>query len=437
MSYASEDPTTAFGLDISCTDGPASPPQTQNFTSSDQVHSWFSSHPAGSAPAIRLLCLPRTDGTVFRDATRELSTWQANIPFAKQVMEHALWNPKVYLDFAANRTGGCAALLDEPWRFILQTPADNEPFCSLAMSRHGVVIKGICLYDDDSLDPKVLLENESIQSGWRATGLQIISLPQAIAKANALHISRKLFEIQSEVAKVEVELLYSGGPTRRKPQSLYTLARALQSQSAVLVELERRARFQKQIIAAIESVTAASRHGSSPWPPLAPIKSQMESWEFDFQTAPKRIDNARGTITTLIQQRNEETNLEIAESSRRMTEAAMQDSASMKTIAILTMVFLPGTAVASFFSMSMFDWSAESGSGLASRWVWVFFVVATPLTGLVLLAWYLWGKRKEREALMRFRTLSSETAEVPLQDHDGLSDDMEMHTVRPSSKVDG
>ena len=40
------------------------------------------------------------------------------------------------------------------------------------------------------------------------------------------------------------------------------------------------------------------------------------------------------------------TSLEIAETSRRIAEASMKDSASMKTIAILTMVFLPGTAVA-------------------------------------------------------------------------------------------
>ena len=39
-------------------------------------------------------------------------------------------------------------------------------------------------------------------------------------------------------------------------------------------------------------------------------------------------------------------NLEIAASAREIAKATMSDSASMKTIAILTMVFLPGTAVA-------------------------------------------------------------------------------------------
>lgn len=71
------------------------------------------------------------------------------------------------------------------------------------------------------------------------------------------------------------------------------------------------------------------------------------------------------------------------------------------------MVFLPGTAVASFFSMSMFNWSAGSGSTLASKWLWIFFVISTPLTGIVLLVWYLLGKRKQQEAASRFRILPS------------------------------
>jgi hypothetical protein len=39
-------------------------------------------------------------------------------------------------------------------------------------------------------------------------------------------------------------------------------------------------------------------------------------------------------------------NLEIARSARQIAEATMRDSAAMRTIAVLTMLFLPGTAVA-------------------------------------------------------------------------------------------
>lgn len=204
------------------------------------------------------------------------------------------------------------------------------------------------------------------------------------------------------------------------------------------MDFERRARFQNQVVAAIECITTATSGrgspGMTPWPALAPIKSQLDSWEYEFAVLPKRIENARNTITTLIQQRNEELNLDIAESSRRMTEAAMQDSASMRTIAILTMVFLPGTAVASFFSVSMFDWSAESGSAVATQWLWVFFIVAAPLTIVVLGIWYVLAKRKERAALLSFRTANPEGTAGFLAQRHGSSDDVEMQAVQPASK---
>lgn len=53
----------------------------------------------------------------------------------------------------------------------------------------------------------------------------------------------------------------------------------------------------------------------------------------------------------------------------------------MKTIAILTLTFLPGTAVASVFSMNgMFNWSPGPGGSIASPYLYVFFVVTVPLT---------------------------------------------------------
>lgn len=41
-----------------------------------------------------------------------------------------------------------------------------------------------------------------------------------------------------------------------------------------------------------------------------------------------------------------QTQLQIAESSHRIATMTMRDSAAMRTIAMLTMIFLPGTAIA-------------------------------------------------------------------------------------------
>lgn len=68
----------------------------------------------------------------------------------------------------------------------------------------------------------------------------------------------------------------------------------------------------------------------------------------------------------------------------------------MKTIAIITMLFLTATAVASFFSMTVFNWSPGPQQRIASPYIWMFFAITTPLTAGVMLIWYMRLRRHER-----------------------------------------
>ena len=88
-----------------------------------------------------------------------------------------------------------------------------------------------------------------------------------------------------------------------------------------------------------------------------------------------------------------EMSIGVAQDSRTMGLASKHDSTAMKAFAALTVVFLPGTFVASLFSMSMFDWQAETESVIASRF-WIYWVVTIPLTLATICAWYLWINRK-------------------------------------------
>lgn len=86
------------------------------------------------------------------------------------------------------------------------------------------------------------------------------------------------------------------------------------------------------------------------------------------------------------------TGLRIARDTRR-------DSVSMKTIAWLTMVFLPATFVATFFSMGVFQFNPDSKKSghlsVASEW-WLYLAVTLPLTVVVLGLWngWVWWKEK-------------------------------------------
>lgn len=95
-------------------------------------------------------------------------------------------------------------------------------------------------------------------------------------------------------------------------------------------------------------------------------------------------------IWNLIAQRDNIANQSIAADSRAIASAAKRDSSAMKAIALLTMTFLPGTFVASFFAMPLLDWQAPSAGAVVSHRFWIYWAVTVPLTAVVLLLWSTW-----------------------------------------------
>ena len=75
----------------------------------------------------------------------------------------------------------------------------------------------------------------------------------------------------------------------------------------------------------------------------------------------------------------------------------------MKTIATLTMLFLPATFVSSLFGTNFFALqSSPAGDGgttfLVSEIWWVYVATAVPLTGFVALVWVWWMWYKARRS---------------------------------------
>lgn len=77
-------------------------------------------------------------------------------------------------------------------------------------------------------------------------------------------------------------------------------------------------------------------------------------------------------------------------------QAAQSDSAAMKTIAFLTLAFLPATFICAVFSMTFFSFT-PGGSGQPPKWsvsdkIWIYWVVAAPLTGITIALWIVWQR---------------------------------------------
>ena len=109
----------------------------------------------------------------------------------------------------------------------------------------------------------------------------------------------------------------------------------------------------------------------------------------------------------LASQQEARTNTEIAASTAKVAEQTRRDSASMITIAAVTMFFLPGTFVCAVLSTTFFEHGRDALE-VSTKW-WILPAVTIPLTTLVFVIWLGWqfirfGEKGGREWLQRFKT---------------------------------
>ena len=76
---------------------------------------------------------------------------------------------------------------------------------------------------------------------------------------------------------------------------------------------------------------------------------------------------------------------EDARLSLSIANATKKDSASMKTIALMTMIFLPGTFFAALFAIPTLDWEAP---GVIQGKFWVYWAFTIPSTLIIGFTWY-------------------------------------------------
>ncbi|KAI4783436.1 hypothetical protein E4T52_01638 [Aureobasidium sp. EXF-3400] len=83
--------------------------------------------------------------------------------------------------------------------------------------------------------------------------------------------------------------------------------------------------------------------------------------------------------------------------------ATRADGAAMKTIALVTLTFLPATFVTALLGMNFFtvDSDPQGGHLTSTKDLWIYFVIAVPLTTAVLCFWWWWQNKEEEKAKHR------------------------------------
>ncbi|KAI0470024.1 hypothetical protein GGR56DRAFT_154543 [Xylariaceae sp. FL0804] len=113
-----------------------------------------------------------------------------------------------------------------------------------------------------------------------------------------------------------------------------------------------------------------------------------------------KADRLSNVLYALMTHEDAATGVELAESSRVLAEAAKRDSSSMKTVAIVTMAFLPGTFIAALFAIPSLNWNS---SNVVTGHFWVYWAFTLPATALIFLVWLLLDNRTKLLAMIEAR----------------------------------
>ncbi|KAK9547509.1 hypothetical protein V6Z79_008341 [Aspergillus fumigatus] len=124
------------------------------------------------------------------------------------------------------------------------------------------------------------------------------------------------------------------------------------------------------------------------------LKNAATAHLYDNESIQAVIDIDLRVVYNIISQQNNRINISIARAARR-------DSSSMKIIALLTMLFLPGTYISSLFAMPLFDWTAMKGESVIKPRFKIYLIITIPLTTLLFAFWGLHAYRSKRKAYAR------------------------------------
>ncbi|KAH6655913.1 hypothetical protein BKA67DRAFT_562158 [Truncatella angustata] len=126
-------------------------------------------------------------------------------------------------------------------------------------------------------------------------------------------------------------------------------------------------------------------------------RSQAKSALSQIQSLKERVQSQTSLIFSLISSEENRTSRFVAEESAKVAIASKRDSMAMKTVAVLTMIFLPGTFVAAFLSMPFFEWNADTGSYPSSTpFQWIYWAITLPLTIALMVGWQVWWKMEDK-----------------------------------------
>ncbi|KAG9494790.1 hypothetical protein J7337_013929 [Fusarium musae] len=293
--------------------------------------------------------------------------------------------------------------------YIAQTPFYTSGFWSLVlysmtdldMKRHTSRLSGV-IQTDAGVDLSTVLSEVQKLAGKHGRHQSL--LPIQLFKVHFAETLKTLKDVQEKIAEVDKDLSsqYEQDSKLEKATKLYKKSsKVLHECSRTLADLRRRRSFEEdlgnQIREGLQKLVELRRQRSlkdddiQTYPQkdarsdyelavMMDLYSKMsKGLDLDIEALPGTIESQRNVLFNLITQQDS-----FVQS--RLAGEALRDSKEMKTLSILTILFLPGAFVATVFSTNMFKFESNG------QQIWIYFAIVAPLTVALMVGWILWLK---------------------------------------------
>jgi hypothetical protein len=267
--------------------------------------------------------------------------------------------------------------------FSASAPPFVELFCfgaPITLRDRFQKLKSIASSDDILLDPYVLLEivlNEMYklmdQTGWAIANIfgkmeSVRLISKSIRTVAVLIDNQQTLEMARTPGRATKELPDFQGLHNLAKHNIY---------------------LRENCDSALATLSGLQNHhkavsGDQPTPPQEYTKQALRYQKTLFQSTQRRLDSLDRRISNIIQL---SFNIVTQGDSRLM----QSESQSMKTIAVMTLVFMPLSTVASVFGSQFMNTEDEPGHRLTvSQDFWLLWIIAVPLTVVVVIIWRVW-----------------------------------------------
>ncbi|KAL3482057.1 hypothetical protein BJX99DRAFT_253180 [Aspergillus californicus] len=167
-----------------------------------------------------------------------------------------------------------------------------------------------------------------------------------------------------------------------------------------LLPLEPKLRVVRQIVGKLDEMSFIQSS-----PPTADQQQASDSLAFYLQ----RVEGHLESLEVAVDLGNRNSTGQMNKRMLELASHSASDSAAVKVITILTMIYLPPSFVSTFLGTNLFkfDDSKNSAGITISKGIWLFFVLWIPLSAGTFLSWRIFENKDKRRRQLSVSALSS------------------------------